>query len=128
MDGVGDNRGSDGMVGVANNRGNSVVGRVDTVVGLGLSLTLSVVATVVATKSVSVRPHSVSSVSQSISSISVEVRISVSLCFGFRLGSHEGGQGENYELEKRIFSERKYIRICKYCSTSAYHLHVGAGR
>merc|ERR1712032_1097863 len=35
-----DNRGSDGMVGVANNRGNSVVGRVDTVVGLSLSLTL----------------------------------------------------------------------------------------
>merc|ERR1711997_662917 len=63
------------MVGVANNRGNSVVGRVDTVVGLSLSLTLSVVATVVATKTVSVRPQTVSSVSVS----TVVVGISLSL-------------------------------------------------
>merc|ERR1712198_729494 len=62
VDGVGDNRG----VGVAHDRGNSVMSRVDTVVGLSLSLPLAVVesmavsetvgpvATVVATKAVSV--------------------------------------------------------------------------
>merc|ERR1712198_164732 len=62
VDGVGDNRG----VGVAHDRSNSVMSRVDTVVGLGLSLPLAVVesmavsetvgpvATVVATKAVSV--------------------------------------------------------------------------
>merc|ERR1712222_168865 len=77
MDGVGDNRRSDGMVGVANNRGNSVVGRVDTVVGLSLSLTLSVVATVVATKTVSVRPQTVSSVS--VSTVVVGISLSLSL-------------------------------------------------
>merc|ERR1712002_646386 len=61
-DGVGDNRG----MGVAHDRGNSVMSRVDTVVGLSLSLPLAVVesmavsetvrpvATVVATKAVSV--------------------------------------------------------------------------
>jgi len=62
VDGVGDNRG----MGVAHDRGNSVMSRVDTVVGLSLSLPLAVVesmavsetvgpvATVVATKAVSV--------------------------------------------------------------------------
>merc|ERR1712198_31296 len=62
VDGVGDN----GGVGVAHDRGNSVMSRVDTVVGLSLSLPLAVVesmavsetvgpvATVVATKAVSV--------------------------------------------------------------------------
>merc|ERR1712001_789647 len=41
VDGVGDNRG----VGVAHDGSNSVVGRVDTVVRLGLSLPLAVVGT-----------------------------------------------------------------------------------
>merc|ERR1719219_2249289 len=61
VDGVGDNRG----MGVAHDRGNSVMSRVDTVVGLSLPLAVSVdtvavsetvcpVATVVATKAVSV--------------------------------------------------------------------------
>merc|ERR1712198_676900 len=64
VDGVGDNRG----MGVAHDRGNSVMSRVDTVVGLSLSLSLPLavvesmavsetvgpVATVVATKAVSV--------------------------------------------------------------------------
>merc|ERR1712032_1708803 len=62
---------------VANNRGNSVVGRVDTVVGLSLSLTLSVVATVVATKTVSVRPQTVASVS--VSTVVVGISLSLSL-------------------------------------------------
>merc|ERR1711970_1066284 len=65
------------MVGVANNRGNSVVGRVDTVVGLSLSLTPSVVATVVATKTVSVRPQTVASVS--VSTIVVGISLSLPL-------------------------------------------------
>ena len=42
VDGVRDNRGSDGMVGVTHDRGNSVVCRVDTVVGLSLPLAVGV--------------------------------------------------------------------------------------
>ena len=76
-----------------------VVPRIGSSLGLSLSLTLAVVAktvsTVVSSKTVSV--------SQSVSSVAIEVRISSSLCFGFRLGGNDGRQGENYELEKTRF-------------------------
>merc|ERR1719435_684193 len=68
--------------------------------GGSLSLPLAVVAKTVST----VVSSETVSVSQSVSSVAVEVRISSSLCLGFRLGGSDGRQGENYE-----------------------HLHVGAG-
>merc|ERR1719402_814723 len=79
VDGVRDNRGSDGMMGVAHDRGNRVVSRVDTVVRLSLPLAVAVdtvaisetirpVATVVATKTI-----------PSVSVVGISLRLSLSL-------------------------------------------------
>merc|ERR1719323_2132987 len=61
--------------------------------GGSLSLTLAVVAKTVST----VVSSETVSVSQSVSSVAIEVRISGSLCLGFRLGGSDGCKSENYE-------------------------------
>merc|ERR1719327_2305913 len=78
--------------------------------GGSLSLTLAIVAktvsTVVSSKTVSV--------SQSVSSVAVEVRISSSLCLGFRLSGSDGRKSENYEqfhVECRMSRSQLSIRI-----------------
>merc|ERR1712242_265999 len=88
MDGEGDNRGSDGMVGVANNRGNSVVGRVDTVVGLSLSLTLPLAVVAVGPVAQTVVAKTVANMAKTIAVAVVGIGISL------RLGSGEGRKGK----------------------------------
>merc|ERR1712222_108069 len=86
MDGVGDNRGSDGMVGVANNRGNSVVGRVDTVVGISLSLSLPL--TVVA-----VGPVAQTVVAKTVVAKTIAVAV-VGIGISLRLSGSKGRKGK----------------------------------
>merc|ERR1719365_428781 len=61
--------------------------------GGSLSLTLAVVAKTVST----VVSSETVPVSQSVSSVAIEVRISSSLCLGFRLSGSDGRKSENYE-------------------------------
>merc|ERR1712012_464415 len=62
--------------------------------GGSLSLTLAVVA-------------------QTVSSVAVKVRISSSLCLGFRLSGSDGRKSENYELKRRReLKERKKVVGC----------------
>merc|ERR1719474_624679 len=81
VDGVRDNRSSDGMMGVAHDRGNSVVSRVDTVVGL--SLPLAVVVDTVAI-SETVRPVATVESAKSVASVSV-IGISLGLSLSLPL-------------------------------------------
>merc|ERR1719187_2158035 len=109
VDGVGDN----GGVGVAHDRGNSVMSRVDTVVGLSLSLPLAVVesmavsetvgpvATVVATKAVSVSVVGISlglslplAVVESMAVSTVVGLAVVGIGISLRLSSGEGRKGK----------------------------------
>ena len=85
-----------------------VVPRIGSSLGLSLSLTLAVVAKTVST----VVSSETVSVSQSVSSVAVEVRISGSLCFGFRLSGSDGRKSENYELKRRELKERKKVVGC----------------
>merc|ERR1712066_321458 len=86
VDGVGDNRG----VGVAHDGSNSVVGRVDTVVRLGLSLPLAVVETM----SVTIGPVAKSVVATVVAAKAVAVGPVVSIGIGLRLGSGESRKGK----------------------------------
>merc|ERR1712066_53098 len=86
VDGVGDNRG----VGVAHDGSNSVVGRVDTVVRLGLSLPLAVVETM----SVTIGPVAKSVVATVVAAKAVAVGPVVSIGIGLRLGSGESLKGK----------------------------------
>merc|ERR1711970_464029 len=95
------------MVGVANNRGNSVVGRVDTVVGLSLSLTLSVVATVAVSTVVvgislslplavvAVGPVAQTVVAKTVANMAKTIAVAVvGIGISLRLGSGEGRKGK----------------------------------
>merc|ERR1712203_1237114 len=86
VDGVGDSR----CVGVAHDGSNSVVGRVDTVVRLGLSLPLAVVETM----SVTVGPVAKSVVATVVAAKAVAVGPEVSIGIGLRLGSGESRKGK----------------------------------
>merc|ERR550525_1770362 len=74
---------------------DSTIQKVGVSLSLGgsLCLTLAVVAKTVST----VVSSETVSVSQSVSSVAVEVRISRSLCLGFRLSGSDGRKSENYE-------------------------------
>ena len=76
VDGVRDNRGSDGMVGVTHDRGNSVVSRVDTVVGLSLPLAVAVDMVAI---SETVRPVATVESAKAVASISSVSVVGISL-------------------------------------------------
>merc|ERR1712066_167911 len=83
--------GGGGDLGVAgDNGGNSVVGRVDTVVRLGLSLPLAVVETM----SVTIGPVAKSVVATVVAAKAVAVGPVVSIGIGLRLGSGESRKGK----------------------------------
>merc|ERR1712066_606816 len=77
-------------VGVAHDGSNSVVGRVDTVVRLGLSLPLAVVETM----SVTIGPVAKSVVATVVAAKAVAVGPVVSIGIGLRLGSGESRKGK----------------------------------
>merc|ERR1712012_1205039 len=79
--------------------------------GGSLSLTLAVVAKTVST----VVSSETVSVSQSVSSVAVKVRISSSLCLGFRLSGSDGRQGENYE-QFHVECRMSRSQLCSPCS------------
>merc|ERR1712001_375094 len=76
VDGVGDNRG----MGVAHDRGNSVMSRVDTVVGLSLSLPLAVVESMAVSKTIS--PVATVVATKTVAVAVVGIGISLRLCGG----------------------------------------------
>merc|ERR1712212_670774 len=75
VDGVGDNRG----MGVAHNRGNSVMSRVDTVVGLSLSLPLAVVESMAVSETVSPVATVVAAKAVAVSVVGISLGLSLSL-------------------------------------------------
>ena len=75
VDGVGDNRG----MGVAHDRGNSVMSRVDTVVGLSLSLPLAVVESVAVSETVGPVATVVATKAVSVSVVGISLRLSLPL-------------------------------------------------
>merc|ERR1712168_401601 len=75
VDGVGDNRG----MGVAHDRGNSVMSRVDTVVGLSLSLPLAVVESMAVSETVGPVATVVATKAVSVSVVGISLRLSLSL-------------------------------------------------
>ena len=92
VDGVGDNR----CVGVAHDGSNSVVGRVDTVVRLGLSLPLAVVKSM----AVTVGPVAKSVVATIVAAQAVAIGPVVSIGIGLRLGSGESRKGKCQDLRE----------------------------
>merc|ERR1739848_741674 len=78
--------------------------------GGSLSLTLAVVAKTVST----VVSSETVSVSQSVSSVAIEVRISSSLCLGFRLSGSDGRRSENYE-QFHVECRMSRSQLCSPC-------------